>query len=123
MNDATKYRPIQPGSPTWSMKQSHPPTRAAAGRVRSWLPVRVPLAGYQPKIAIHDRVAVVLQLDRQWQRRLLLAAARFRRDFAVPVNGHAVVQHGDSRVGGLRLAVRGKSRRCEPNVIRLPGQR
>src|SRR5262249_537877 len=59
------------------------------------LPVLVAFAGDKPDVAILDRVAVVLELNRQRLRAFLLAAARFGSDFAMPVDGNAIVEDGD----------------------------
>src|SRR2546423_13453425 len=86
------------------------------------LPVGIAIAGHDPDVAVHDWIAVVLKLNGQRRRGLLLAAAGFGGNLAVPMNRNAAVQHGEAGAGRLGLAVVSKLGRRGPNVVRLPGE-
>src|SRR5262245_22370114 len=64
-------------------------------------PVLIAVARHNPNIAIHHRIAVVLQLNRQRLWGFLLPTTGLGCDLAVPMNRHAIVQHSDPRVGGF----------------------
>src|SRR5262245_3640697 len=64
------------------------------------------LHGNNPHVAIHDRVAVILELERPGGRFFLLPAGTLLRELDVVVNLHAVVI--DRRAAVLRLLAIGK---------------
>src|SRR5438309_946158 len=77
---------------------------------------------HDPDVAVIDRVAVILELDRAGGVFFLLAAGGRAAQLQVVVDGDAVVDDVGNGVGGLATVLIEASR-LELDIVRLPGER